>query len=145
MLLSQFPLTFHHIHNTMPCFITLLMTILVLIGMVYSRVPWEYIFKLNAFSAASEFCEWFQAGIDVYIPHHNYQVRPLFVLLSSQKLGLLDFRPIANIILSNGKSTAQRYCLLHLIKQDCLLKTSLRILIMMIQISLYLFSLLELI
>ena len=76
MLLSQFPLTFHHIHNTMPCFITLLMTILVLIGMVYSRVPWEYIFKLNAFAAASEFCEWFQAGIDVYIPHHNYQVRP---------------------------------------------------------------------
>ena len=73
---------------------------------------------------------------------HGFQ---LFVLLSSQKLGLLDFRPIANIILSNGKSTAQRYCLLHLIKQDCFLKTSLRILIMMIQISLYQFSLLELI
>ena len=65
--------------------------------------------------------------------------------ITSQKLGLLDFRPIANIILSNGKSTAQRYCLLHLIKQDCFLKTSLRILIMMIQISLYQFSLLELI
>ena len=73
---------------------------------------------------------------------HGFQ---LLVLLSSQKLGLLEFRPIASIILSKGKSTAQRYCLLYLIKQDCLLKTSLRILIMMIQISLYLFSLLELI
>ena len=29
---SQFPLTFYHIHSGMPCFIALLMTILVLIG-----------------------------------------------------------------------------------------------------------------
>ena len=35
LLLSQFPLTFHHILNKMPCFITLLMTILVLIGTVF--------------------------------------------------------------------------------------------------------------
>ena len=35
MLLSQFPLTFHHIHNRMPRFIALLMTILVLIGTVF--------------------------------------------------------------------------------------------------------------
>ena len=34
-LLSQFPLTFHHIHNGMLRFIALLMTILVLIGMVF--------------------------------------------------------------------------------------------------------------
>ena len=27
--------------------------------------PWEYIFKLSACTAASEFCEWPQAGIDV--------------------------------------------------------------------------------
>ena len=33
-------------------------------------VPWEDIFKLSASAAASEFCEWVQAGIDVYIPHH---------------------------------------------------------------------------
>ena len=33
MLLSQFPLTFHHIHNRMPHFIRLLTTILVLIGL----------------------------------------------------------------------------------------------------------------
>ena len=31
MLLSQFPLIFHHIYNGMPCFITLRMTILVTI------------------------------------------------------------------------------------------------------------------
>ena len=30
-------------------------------------VPWENIFKLGASAAASEFCEWVQVGIDVYI------------------------------------------------------------------------------
>ena len=35
MLLAQFQLTFHHIHNRMPCFIAELMTILVLIGMIF--------------------------------------------------------------------------------------------------------------
>ena len=36
MLMSQFPLTFHQIHNGMPCFITWLMTSLVLLmGMVF--------------------------------------------------------------------------------------------------------------
>ena len=39
-------------------------------------VPWEDIFKLGAFGAASEFCEWVQVGIDVYIPHRKYQVKP---------------------------------------------------------------------
>ena len=39
-------------------------------------VPWEDIFKLNASAAASEFCEWVQIGIDVYIPHRKYQVKP---------------------------------------------------------------------
>ena len=37
-------------------------------------VPWEDIFKLGA--AASEFCEWVQVGIDVYIPYRKYQVKP---------------------------------------------------------------------
>ena len=32
-------------------------------------VPWEDIFKLSASAAASEFCEWVQVGIDVYILH----------------------------------------------------------------------------
>ena len=39
-------------------------------------VPWEDIFKLGASAAASEFCEWVQAGIDVYIPHRKYQFKP---------------------------------------------------------------------
>ena len=43
-------------------------------------VPWEDIFedifKLRTSAAASEFCEWVQVGIDVYIPHHKYQVKP---------------------------------------------------------------------
>ena len=39
-------------------------------------VPWEDIFKLSASAAASEFCEWFQVEIDVYIPHSKCQVKP---------------------------------------------------------------------
>ena len=39
-------------------------------------IPWEDIFKLGASAAASEFCEWVQVGIDVYIPHRKYQVKP---------------------------------------------------------------------
>ena len=40
------------------------------------EVPWEDIFKLGASAAAREFCEWVQVGIDVYIPHRKYQVKP---------------------------------------------------------------------
>ena len=80
MLLSQFLLTFHHIHNGMPHFITLLITILVLIGTVFMiilrDVPWDDIFELSASAAASEFCEWVQVGTDVYISHRKYQVKP---------------------------------------------------------------------
>ena len=39
-------------------------------------VPWVDVFKLDASAAASEFCEWVQVGIDVYIPHRKYQVKP---------------------------------------------------------------------
>ena len=39
-------------------------------------VPWDNIFKLSASAAVSEFCEWFQVGVDVYIPHCKYQVKP---------------------------------------------------------------------
>ena len=39
-------------------------------------VPQEDIFKLGASPAASEFCEWVQVGIDVYIHHRKYQVKP---------------------------------------------------------------------
>ena len=39
-------------------------------------VPCEDIFKLSASAAAIEFCGWVQVRIDVYIPHHKYQVKP---------------------------------------------------------------------
>ena len=39
-------------------------------------VSWEDIFKLSASAATSEFCERVQVGIDVYIPHCKYQVKP---------------------------------------------------------------------
>ena len=42
------------------------------------NVPWEDIFKLGASADASEFCEWVQVEIDVYIPHRKYQVKPHF-------------------------------------------------------------------
>ena len=41
----------------------------------FKDVIWEDIFKLSASAASSESCDWVQVGIDVYIPHHNYQVK----------------------------------------------------------------------
>ena len=38
--------------------------------------PWEDIFKLSASAAASEFCELVLVGIDVYILHRKYQIKP---------------------------------------------------------------------
>ena len=39
-------------------------------------VPWEDILKLSASAAARQCSEWGQVGIDVYIPHRKYQVKP---------------------------------------------------------------------
>ena len=158
-------------------------------------------FELGASSAASEFCEWIQVGIDVYISHRKYQVKlnssPWFsascvaarvhrnhffclyqkdkssdskvkfrqasnhckrVLedaklaytnktkesITSQKLGFHDFRWIANSVLNKGKSAVPP--LIEVFSSaSCLLKTYLRTLILMTQVSLSLFSLLELI
>ena len=50
------------------------MTILVLIETVL--VMKIQCFKLSASAATSEFCEWGQVGIDVYIAYHKYQVKP---------------------------------------------------------------------
>ena len=63
--------------------------------------------------------------------------------ITSQKFESLDFCRIANSVLNKGKSAVP--LLLHLIKQNCLLKTFIRTLILMIWISLYLSSLLDLI
>ena len=38
-------------------------------------VPREDIFKLGGSAAASEFCEWVEVGIDVYIPPRKHQVK----------------------------------------------------------------------
>ena len=169
-------------------------------------VPCKDIFKLSASAAASEFCEWVQVGIDVYIPHRKYQVKPhsspwflaacaaaivhrnhFFRLYQREKSSdsKVKFRQASNhckrfleaaklayanetkncfpetwlsglgklpIVFSTKvnllyllNSTVQWCCLLHLIKQNCLLKTLLRTLVLMAQVFLYPFSLLELI
>ena len=40
----------------------------------FRDAPLGDLFKLSA--SASDFCGWFQVGIDVYIPYRNYQVKP---------------------------------------------------------------------
>ena len=65
-----------------PCHHTSYDIILLLIGTVFMNmkdVPWEDIFQLCASAAASEFFEWVQVGIDVYIPHRKYQVKPQLI------------------------------------------------------------------
>ena len=66
-------------------------------------VPWEDIFKLCASAAASEFCEWIQVGIDVYVPHRKYANKTK-ESITSEKLGSRDFWGIANSVLNKGKS-----------------------------------------
>ena len=39
-------------------------------------VLWEDIFKLGATAAGTKFCEWVQVGINVYISHDKYYVKP---------------------------------------------------------------------
>ena len=62
--------------------------------------------------------------------------------ITFQKIGSLDFWEIANSVLNKGKSAippllnGPEVFLLHLLKQNCLLKTFLRTLILMTQISL---------
>ena len=46
--------------------------------------PWEYFLELSASAAASEFCEWVHVGIDVYITHRIYQVKPHTLLVVLQ-------------------------------------------------------------
>ena len=45
-------------------------------------VPREDIFKLGASAAASEFCEWVQVEIDVYIPHILGQASLISIIFS---------------------------------------------------------------
>ena len=170
--------------------------------------PWEDIFKHGGSAAASEFCEWVKVGLDVYIPHRKYQVKPhsspcfpaacvaaivhrnhFFCCTKRINLRILKYSSDRLVIIAKGflklpnlhmlikqktpllprnlalvtsgellivfstkvnllyllYSTGRRCCLLHLIKQNCLLKIFLWTLILMTEVSLYLFSLLELI
>ena len=47
-------------------------------------------FKLSAFVAASELCEWVQVELDVFIPYRKYQVKP-HPLHGFQKVVLLPY------------------------------------------------------
>ena len=86
----------------MPRFSALLMAVLVLIGMVFV-IMWEMfhgedIFKLSASTVASKFREWVQVGVDVYIPHMKYQVKPhstpsCFCCCHNSSKSLLSFIP----------------------------------------------------
>ena len=164
MLLCQFPLSFHWIHNKMPCFIACLMTILVLIEIIFVII-WEMFhlrisLNLVLLLLLVNFASGFRLGlIYIYITQRKYQVKPhsspwfstacaaaivhrnhFFRLYQKDKSSdsKVKFRQTSNRCKSNR-------CLLHLIKQNCLLKTFLRTLILMTQVSPYLISLLELI
>ena len=84
LLLPQFPSTFRQTQKWMPksgrpFFIAQLMIVLVLIGTIFDHlrnIPSEVIFKLDASTAAAEFCEWVQVVIDVHISHRKYYVKP---------------------------------------------------------------------
>ena len=41
----------------------------------FERCSMEDIFEFSVSTVASKFCKWVQVGIDVYIPHHKYQVK----------------------------------------------------------------------
>ena len=53
-------------------------------------VQWEDIFTLSASAAASEFCEWFQVGIDVYIPQRKYPHEKINRVLINNNQSLTD-------------------------------------------------------
>ena len=67
---SQWDAPFHHIAYDYPC------TYWDGLCNHLRDVPWEDIFKLCASTTASEFCEWVQVGINVYITHRKYQFKP---------------------------------------------------------------------
>ena len=75
-LLAQFPLTFDHIRNRMPCFIAELMTIFVLIGMVFVTIS-----------------EIFQGGISL----NSVLLLLLFNFVSGFRLELINLSLIQNI------------------------------------------------
>ena len=84
VLLSQFPLTFHQIHNMLSRFIAELMTM----GCHLRDVPWEDIFKLSSSAAACEFFNGFRLEL-MYISFIPSIRRSLTYLHGFQLLVLL--------------------------------------------------------
>ena len=39
-------------------------------------MPWDNTFDRGVHYAATEFSEWVRLGMDVYVPHRKFQVRP---------------------------------------------------------------------
>ena len=77
MLLPQFPSTFLQIQKWMPPYCTAYDNFCANWDSLCDHlrdVHLEDVFKLGG-SAGTEFCEWVQVRIDVYIPHHKYQVK----------------------------------------------------------------------
>ena len=78
MLLSRFPLTFHQIYNG-DAPVHWIAYFCSDWGSLHDHlrdVSWEDVFRLSASAAVSEFCKWVQVGIDAYISHRKYQVKP---------------------------------------------------------------------
>ena len=85
MLLLQFPLSFLQTDIGIYFFIVHLLIIHMLIEMVAmtikEMVASDDTFELGASADASEFWEWVQTGIDVYVPHGKYFLIHGFQLL----------------------------------------------------------------
>ena len=68
MLLSQFPLTFQWTENRMPCFITWLLTILLLIGMVFMIILKMFHGRISLDSVLVNFVSGFRLrSMDIFI------------------------------------------------------------------------------
>ena len=79
VLLSQFPLTFHHIHIRMSHFTALLMTIFVLTGMIFVII-WEMLHERISSTSVLlmllvTFVSRFRLEV-MYTTHQKYQVKP---------------------------------------------------------------------
>ena len=65
------------------------------------NVPWEDIFELIVSASYNEFFEWVQVGIDAYILHRKYQVKPYLFLWFSATLAVLEFIEITFFVCTN--------------------------------------------
>ena len=121
-------------------------------------VPWKDIFKLSASATLMNFVSGFRLELmyiflteNIKSSHthvHGFQplaLLPQFIEITWQNLALATFGKLLIVfstkvhLLQLLYSMAQSCCVLHLINQNCLLKTFLRTLILITWESLYLF------